>query len=60
MSRALTQRLHSVKFQLDACCYQIVVTVNVRSTANSHVLKGPTPFSIYDDVVNMVACTTIR
>ena len=34
-----------MKVQLDAFCYQIVITVNVSSTTNSHILKGPTPFS---------------
>ena len=48
-----------MKFQLDACCYQIVVAVNISSTANSHILQGPMPFSIYDNVVNLVACFTI-
>ena len=49
-----------MKLQLDACGYQVVVTIKVRSTANSHILKGPTPFSIDDNVVDLIACPTIR
>ena len=57
---ALTLWYHFVKLQFDACSYQIVVAINVSSTANSHILKGPTPFALDDNVVDLIACPNIR